>query len=95
MYASDFDASITFSCEDLKKIIMRTYVETFRVEEMKNGHSCKSVSKEGYDITHTKEMMDGRLFLHCGTDDKDYEYYQINRCPFCGYKAKQQITTKV
>ncbi len=65
--------------------------EIIKVEVLKNEHYCKSVSKEGKDITHTTEMVDGRLFLYCATESSEYDYFQINNCPFCGFKAKKQI----
>ena len=71
--------------------VVHIYQEVTPIREKVNGHSCRSVSKVGEELTHTKEMEDGRLFLYYGTDSSEYEYYQINCCPFCGFKAKQQI----
>ncbi len=55
-----------------------------------NGHNCRTKERFGEDISHTLETEDGRLFLSASEDEK-YSYYQINFCPFCGFKAKQQI----
>lgn len=84
------DSSFVFPFFETKTP-QKVYIETFRVTEKNNGHSCRSVSEDGLEITHTREMTDGRLFLYCGDESSKYEYFQINNCPFCGYKAKQQI----
>lgn len=88
MTCSDFDGTFEsfFPIEKPEKI----YIEKFKIKEMANGHHCRSEDVKGNEITHTKEMADGRLFLYAGSWAAE-EYYQINICPFCGYKAKKQI----
>lgn len=87
MTCSDFDG--TFESFTPTEKPEKIYIEKFKIKEIANGHHCRSEDVEGNEITHTKEMTDGRLFLYY--DDEHYDYYQVNSCPFCGYKAKKQI----
>jgi hypothetical protein len=61
----------------------KIFFEKVAIKWKHNGHHCRSLDRDGDEITHTKETENDRLFLY-----REYEYYQINNCPFCGYEAK-------